>query len=115
MSSIVSTRRTKQGVVLEVRTRYENYLQLKGHLDRVYLFTENTGLCETKVSHRGMNSSTKYFLIPRELRKGLRLDAHVSCQRIDEEDKTFFIYVLDNLRKKESKKEALSVPLHETT
>ena len=52
---------------------------------------------KANISQRGKNEATKYFLIPKELRKGLNFNAKTTCQKIETKTKTIFIYVMDNL------------------
>ena len=74
---------------------YDEYLQLKGHLDDVHAFTEHVAETKANISQRGKNEATKYFLIPRQLRKGLNFNSATSCQKIELRDKIIFIYVVD--------------------
>ena len=105
MSKIVSTKRNKEGVVLELQTDYDEFLDLQGHMDQIHLFAEEKGLIKTHISQRGKNGATKYFLVPRQLRKGFKFDNAVSCQRIDKDDKAFFIYTIDKLKTNSSRRE----------
>jgi len=98
MGKIISSRKEKSKVVAEVMFDYEEYLQLKGHLDDVYLFTDHVSEFKANISQRGKNEATKYFLIPRQLRKGLKFNNLTSCQKIDFKDKVIFIYVVDKNR-----------------
>src|SRR3989338_2782773 len=98
MGTILSSRVKDDGkVVFEVSLDYEESLQLKGYLDNVHLFSENVSEVETVISQRGKNEATKYFLIPKELRKGLKFSSKTKCQKIDTKTKTVFIYVVDKL------------------
>jgi len=84
---------------------YDEFLQLKGHLDDIHLFTEKTAVIRTNISQRGRNEATKYFLIPREFRKGFLFENVTSCQRLDIPEKVIFIYVVDRYSKNPSKRE----------
>ena len=96
MGSILSSRRLDNGkVVYEVCLDYDEMMQLKGHMDGVYLFSDNVGDFKAKVSGRGKNEATKYFLIPRQLRKDLKLKTKVACQRLETKTKFVFIYTID--------------------
>jgi len=105
MGKIISSRKEKDKVISEVMFDYEEYLQLKGHLDDVYLFTEHVAEIQANISQRGKNEATKYFLIPRQLRKGLKFDNAISCQKIELKDKTIFIYVIDKNKISSSRRE----------
>ena len=43
MGKIISTRRgkNKKDIIVETLLDYDEFLQLKGHLDSIYLFSEN--------------------------------------------------------------------------
>ena len=100
MGNIISSKINKDKIVYEIAPTHDEALQLKGHVDNIHLFTENVAEIRTNISQRGKNEATKYFLIPRELRKGLNFHCPVSCQKFETNDKTIFIYVIDNFRLK---------------
>jgi len=95
MGSIISSKREGGKVIVEVLTDYNESLQLKGHLEDVHLFTERVADVKTNISQRGKNRATKYFLIPKEFRKGFKFNNSTSCQKIDLKDKVIFVYVID--------------------
>ena len=83
MGKILNSRKEKDKVILEVVSDYEEYLQLRGHLEDVYLFTDHVADVKANISQRGRNEATKYFLIPREFRHGLKFNNATMCQKID--------------------------------
>ena len=95
MGKIIASKRTEKGVILEVELDFEEARILKGYYDGVHVFSDLVGDFKTHVSTRGRNSSTKYFLIPKLLRKNLDFSGSVSCQKIDTENKVYFVYALD--------------------
>ena len=95
MGKIISSKKQKDKVISEIMFDYDEYLKLKGHLEDVYLVTEHIAEIQTNISQRGKNEATKYFLIPKQLRKGLNFNNSTSCQKIDLKDKTIFIYIID--------------------
>lgn len=95
MGKILSSKRNDKGVLFEVEVNYEEATLLQGHYDSVHLFTENIADFETNISSRGKNSVTKYFLIPRNLRKSVDYKCPVNCQKIETGEKIIFIYVVD--------------------
>jgi len=96
MGSIISSKLRDDGkVVFEVILDYEEALQLQGHMDNIYIFSENVKSIKTGISHRGKNEATKYFLIPKELRKDLNYNSDVHCIRVDTKTKTAYIYLVD--------------------
>ncbi len=101
MGAILSSRRyNEEGekVVVELLVKDQEVKHLKGEINDVRIFSENVADVPSRVSLRGKNEATKYFLIPRQLRKDLAIKGKVSCQRLDSEGKSIFIYVIDPLR-----------------
>lgn len=107
MGTIISSKKKGEEVILEILTDYEEFLQLKGHLNDVRLITENNSQIQTNISQRGKNAATKYFLIPKQFRKGFSFDNTTSCQRLDLKDKLMFIYVVDKQKINPSKKDII--------
>ncbi|MCH7548156.1 MAG: hypothetical protein IH969_01235 [Candidatus Krumholzibacteriota bacterium] len=98
MGTILSTKVKDDGkIIFEVALEYEESVQLKGHMNDVHVFSENVADIDTHISQRGKNEATKYFLIPRELRKDLKFNAKTKCQKIETKTKTIFIYVVDKI------------------
>jgi len=95
MGKILSSKRNGEGIVFEIEVDYGEATLLQGHYDAVHMFTEKIAEFVTNISSRGKNSVTKYFLIPRNLRKDVDYRCPVSCQKIDTGDKIIFIYVVD--------------------
>ena len=105
MGTIISSKKDGNNVILEILTDYEEFLQLRGHLNNIRLITENVAEVQTNISQRGKNQATKYFLIPRQFRKGFKFNNTTSCQRLDVKDKVLFIYVVNKLKVNRSKRE----------
>lgn len=98
MGEILSSRIKDDGkVVFEVSVDYDESVQLKGHMDNIHIFSENVTDIKTNMSQRGKNEATKYFLIPKELRKGMKFTAKTTCQKIETKTKTIFVYIVDKL------------------
>jgi len=95
MGRILSSKRNGKGLLFEVELEYDEATLLKGHYDSVHMFTERIADFETNISSRGKNSVTKYFLIPRSLRRAVDFNYPVSCQKIETNEKMIFIYVVD--------------------
>ncbi len=113
MGTIVSSKKDGEKVLVEVLSDYQEYLQLKGHLNDIRLFTENVAEIQTNISQRGRNEATKYFLIPRQFRKGFKFNNSTSCQRLDFGDKVIFMYVVDKSKTNLSRREATIKRLEE--
>jgi hypothetical protein len=88
-------------LVFEVVLNSSEALNLKGHTENVVLVSQNISGVPSRVSLRGKNEATKYFLIPKCLRKDPDLHSFhndVSCQKISLPDSTMFVYVLSSRR-----------------
>ncbi len=98
MGTILGSKMTKDGkVTFEVALDYEEALALKGHTKNVHLFSEDVSDVESKVSLRGKNEATKYFLIPKQMRKDLKFNTKVTCQKLETASKMVFIYIVDKI------------------
>ncbi|MBW2982712.1 hypothetical protein KY327_00240 [Candidatus Woesearchaeota archaeon] len=98
MGTILSSRTKEDGkVVFEVLVDYEEALQLKGNLNNVHLFSEDVAEVETTMTKRGRNEATTYFLVPKMLRKGLKLKRKARCQKIETSTNIIFLYVINKL------------------
>lgn len=99
MGDILSSKMKEDGkVILEVCIDYDEALQLRGNMDNIHIFSENIADVKANMSQRGKNEATKYFLVPKSLRKDLKFKSEVSCHRIDTKAKTIFVYVIDKLK-----------------
>ena len=99
MGSILSSRVKDDGkVIFEVCVSQEEALQLKGHLENIHVFSEKTADSKTNMVQRGKNDSTRYFLIPRDMRSNLGYKSISKCQKIETKSKIIFIYVMDRLK-----------------
>lgn len=105
MGTIINTKKKGNKIISEVAVDYDEYLNLKGHFENVRLFSENIAEVQTNISQRGKNAATKYFLIPRQFRKGLKFNNAASCQKMDFDDKTIFIYVIDKTKTNPARRE----------
>ena len=98
MGSILNSKTTSDGkIIFEVLVDYDESLQLKGHIKNVHIFSEDAVDTTAKISLRGRKAATKYFLIPKDLRKDLKFNTKVKCQKIGGQSKIIFIYVVDKL------------------
>ena len=94
MGFILSSKRARDKVVVEAMIDHNELAQLKGEIDDVHLFSEKNADLQTHISRRGKNEATKYFLIPRQMRKDLIIEEPVNCQRINTPDNAIFVYVV---------------------
>jgi hypothetical protein len=87
----------EEEVIIKVKLDYKESLQLRGNIKNIHLFSEDASKTKANLSQRGKNGATKYFLIPKDLRKGMKYTETVRCQKIDVGNKTFFIYIVDKV------------------
>ena len=99
MGKILGTKTTKDNkIIFEVEMDYEESLKLKGNIKNVHIFSEDAAEIKANLSQRGTNEATKYFLIPRELREGLKFNEKVKCQKIETGTRTIFIFVVSKVK-----------------
>ncbi len=99
MGSILNSKTATDGkIVFEILVDYEEALQLKGHVKNIHLFSNEVSDIKSNISLRGKNEATKYFLIPKELRKDLKFNTKVTCQKIETDTKTIFVYMVDKFK-----------------
>ena len=84
----------KDKVRCELEISYEESLQLGGRLKQVYIFSDEQNI-KTNVILKGIHGSSKYFLIPKTLRKNLKLPEQITYCRLDVPEKIFFIYSIE--------------------
>lgn len=95
MASIISTKRDKESIIAEITLNEDELRNLQGHFDNIHLFTEKGCDIVTNIASRGTKEATKYFLIPRILRKDMHFDKKVACQKIEQANKTIFVYLIN--------------------
>ena len=97
MGTIISSNLVKDKIVFSVCIEQEEALQLRGHVKDIHIFSEQTVDIKTNLSSRGKDCATKYFLIPKELRKDIKFSKtkQVLCQRIDTKKHTVFVYLVN--------------------
>jgi aspartate/tyrosine/aromatic aminotransferase len=95
VGTIINTKKQGNKIVAEILSDYNEYLQLKGHFENIRIFSENIAEVQTNISQRGKNAATKYFLIPKQFRKGFKFNNTTACQKMEFDDKIVFIYVVD--------------------
>jgi len=100
MGSILNAELQEDGkVVYKISLDKEEALALKGHMDKVHVFSENSSDVKSRISLRGKNEATKYFLIPKELRdKDISTKREVSCHKIETKHKDIFVFVVDKIK-----------------
>ncbi len=93
ISSLKTLSEDKNIMTLEVSS--EETIWLKGNMEKMHLFSENNLEYETRLVQRGKKESTKYFLMPKEFRKGVIPSNSINCNRIETETKYLFIFAVE--------------------
>lgn len=97
ISSVKTINDEKVTMTLELTQK--EALWLKGNLDKMHVFSENNLEFETRLVQRGKRESTKYFLMPKEFRKGIIPSNSVKCNKIETTTKNLFIFAVDKFVK----------------
>jgi hypothetical protein len=99
MGSILSSKVQEDGkVVYEVVIDRDEALQLKGNLDKIHVISEDAADIKSRISLRGKNDATKYFLIPKELREEIKKSKEVMCQKVDTPTKSIYVFYVDKIK-----------------
>jgi hypothetical protein len=96
MGKILKQRLKDDTVVAEIALTKEEAKDLGGEMEDITLFTETRATTPSRVSMRGRKEATKYFLIPKTLRRSMNTMGSVSCQRLKRAGKDIFVYVIHN-------------------
>jgi hypothetical protein len=97
MGTLMSSKIREDGkVVYEVVVDSSESLQLKGHMTDVHIFSLNNMEVHSRLSKRGTNDATTYFLVPKEFREGLKESANAKCQLIRIPNKKIFVFTVDD-------------------
>jgi hypothetical protein len=97
MGTIIGSKVMDDGkVVYEVVVDGNESLQMKGHVSNIHVFSLNNSDVPSRLTRRGKNDATTYFLVPKELREGLKESALAKCQLVKIPNKKIFIFSLDD-------------------
>ena len=81
MASVLGTKVLNDDkIVYNIIMNKDEALQLKGHTENILVLAEDAINITSRISLRGKNDATKYFLIPRELRKDIKKHKNRSDQ-----------------------------------
>lgn len=82
-------------VVVSLELTQKELLWLRGNLDNMHIFSESNLEYESKLVQRGKRESSKYFLMPKDLRRNLVVNSNVRCNKIETKTKDIFIFAVD--------------------
>ncbi len=80
----------KVNITLELSESEAKLLQ--GNLNKIHVFSEDNLTSMSKLVQRGKRESTKYFLLPKDSRKGITPSSFVPCMRLETKTRNIFIY-----------------------
>jgi len=92
---IKSINEEKTNVKLELTQK--ELIWLKGNLEKMHIFSENNLEFITRLVKRGKRESTKYFLMPKEFRKGVMPSDSVKCNLIETRTKYMFLFAVNKI------------------
>ncbi len=98
MASLISLKtRDDKKVSAEILMDEVEFLQLRGHINDLCVFSRRAVDVDTNLTLKGRNSATKYFLVPKVLRKNVNVNGKVTCQKLELPNLLVFVYVIDGL------------------
>lgn len=88
----------EQKAVVTLELTPKELIWLKGNIENMHIFSENNLEYETKLVQRGKRESSKYFLMPKDLRENLIINSKVRCNKIQTKTKDIYIFAMDKLQ-----------------
>ena len=96
MGQIQSVKTMKNGkVIVTLELSETELLWLQGNMQDMHLFSESNLMYRTKLVQRGKRESSKYFLMPKELRQNLVANKEVNCNKIETSSKTIYLFTVN--------------------
>ena len=92
MASIISSKIHENHVVLSLKLEHNEAKELNGNVNNIHLIAEDDIVETASVYEKGRNGNTKYFLIPRILRKKIRIKKEAKCMILDKGDRIMCVY-----------------------
>lgn len=93
ITNIKAMTNDKFQVTLEINQKEVQWL--KGSMENMHLFSEENLEKTTRLVQRGKRESTKYFLMPKDFRKGTIPSNSVPCTKIETKTKHIFIFAVN--------------------
>ena len=78
--------------LIDLEINKEELMRLRGALNEIIIFSEESLENESRLIKRGKNESTKYFLLPRNLRENISATKNVACSKIETNCSDIFIF-----------------------
>ena len=96
MGEIINTKTSSDKIIYKTELNGKEAFQLKNHMKSIHMFSADLCNNDTRIIERGNKGSAKYFVIPLSLKSRKKKRSNkVSYQKIEIEDKVFYICVVD--------------------
>ena len=95
MGEVINTKTSSDKIIYRIELTEGEARQLRNHVTNVHIFSENLCNFDSRIIERGVKGGAKYFVIPLGLKSRKKKYSKVSYQKIETEDKIFFICVVE--------------------
>jgi len=95
MGEVINTKISSDKIIYRIELSEEEARQLKNHVTNVHIFSDNLCNHDSRIIERGVKGGAKYFVIPLSLKSRKKRYSKVSYQKIETEDKVFYICVVE--------------------
>jgi hypothetical protein len=93
MAKILELKNTdNKKIIANLELSENEYKYLKGNIERIRIFSDDNLQKNSRLVQRGKKEATKYFLLPKSLRNGVKPCCNVRCDRLETKDKCLFIF-----------------------
>ena len=97
MAHIIGSRVNEKDIVLSIKVGHDEALQLQGNTKDIRLFSLRTPQTRASIYERGKNGSSKYFLVPKEVRQKIKFNKEVFCQKLENKENIIWIYMMSKI------------------
>ncbi len=96
MGEIINTKNSSDKIICNILLNEKETIQLKNNFKNAHLFSPELCDSDSKIIERGNQKSTKYFLIPFNLRPKKTIKYHkISYNKVETDKKIFYIYTAE--------------------
>ncbi len=97
MGVVISSKRKNNHVILSIKLDLNEVPKLKSTIGNVHVIPEDDAEEKSSIHERGREGCTKYFLIPKALRRGIKLKKEVACLKQESDKKVIWAYIMDKI------------------
>lgn len=99
MASVIESKQKGNHLFVVLKLDMEEAISFsKGMLSRIHLIPEDSHFVKSAVYEKGKKGNTKYFLVPKELRKDVKMQKKISCVKLDATDKIIWAFFMDKFK-----------------